>query len=374
MDIPFVDLRAQYQRLKPEIDARIHAVLDHGLFILGPEVAELEAALCRFAGCRHAIGVSSGTDALLVALMADGVGLGDAVFLPAFTFTATPEVILLAGATPVFVDVDPQTFLIDAADLERKIAATAAAGELRPRAVIAVDLFGLPADYGRLDEIAEAHGLFLLADAAQSFGAARGGKRVGVLAPATAVSFFPAKPLGCYGDGGAVLTDDDALAEIVRSVHLHGKGKGKYDIVRTGINGRLDTIQAAVLLAKLPVLEDEIAARERLAGLYDQRLSGVVVTPERGKGCTSAWAQYPILSDHRDRLAAALKDQGIPTAVHYPRPMHLQPAYERFADGPGSAPVSESLSARILSLPMHPYLDAATAECICDAVIEATGS
>ena len=371
MEIPFVDLGAQYARLKEDIDARIHAVLDHGRFILGPEVAELEAALARFSGAKHAIGVSSGTDALLVALLAEGVGPGDAVFLPAFTFTATPEVVLLAGATPVFVDVEPETFNIDAADLEAKVQAVEAGGGLRPKAIIAVDLFGLPADYAALAGIAAAHGLFLLADAAQSFGAAQGEGRVGTLAPATAASFFPAKPLGCYGDGGAVLTDDDGRAAAMRSIHLHGKGEGKYDIVRLGINGRLDTIQAAVLLVKLGVFEEELENREKLAGLYDERLGGAVITPPRAAGARSAWAQYSIQSGHRDRIAAALKEKGIPTAVYYPLPMHLQPAFERFGDGPGSLPVSEHLSARILSLPMHPYMEEATAARICEAVVAA---
>lgn len=371
MGIPFIDLRAQYERLKPDIDRRIRAVLEHGQFIMGPEVAELEGELARFTGCRHAIAVSSGTDALLIALMAEGVGRGDAVFIPAFTFTAPAEVVLLAGATPVFVDVDPATFNVDPDDLERSIRATAAAGDFKPRAVIAVDLYGLPADYDRLNAIAEAEGLFLLADAAQSFGAVHGGRRVGALAPVTAASFYPSKPLGCYGDGGAVFSDDDSRAEVLRSIRLHGQGAHQYDSVRAGLNGRLDTLQAAVLLAKLPVLEDELAARERLARLYDERLAGLVATPPRVDGVTSAWAQYSILHEGRDRLAAALARQGVPTAIHYPRPMHLQPAYTRFGGGPGSLPVSERLAAQVLSLPMHPYMDEATAHLISDHVAAA---
>jgi dTDP-4-amino-4,6-dideoxygalactose transaminase len=364
MGIPFIDLRAQYERLKPDIDRRIRAVLEHGRFIMGPEVAELEGELARFTGCRHAIAVSSGTDALLIALMAEGVGRGDAVFIPAFTFTAPAEVVLLAGATPVFVDVDPATFNVDPDDLERSIRATAAAGDFEPRAVIAVDLYGLPADYDRLNAIAEAEGLFLLADAAQSFGAVHGGRRVGALAPVTAASFYPSKPLGCYGDGGAVFSDDDSRAEVLRSIRLHGQGAHQYDSVRAGLNGRLDTLQAAVLLAKLPVLEDELAARERLARLYDERLAGLVATPPRVDGVTSAWAQYSILHEGRDRLAAALARQGVPTAIHYPRPMHLH-------GGPGSLPVSERLAAQVLSLPMHPYMDEATAHLISDHVAAA---
>lgn len=371
MELPFIDLRAQYERLKPEIDRRIRAVVDHGRFIMGPEVEELEEALARFAGAKHAIGVSSGTDALLVSLLAEGVGPGDAVFVPSFTFTATAEVVVLAGATPVFVDVDAATYNIDPADLERRIRATAAGGDLRPRAVIAVDLYGLPADYDHLNVIAEADGLFLLADAAQSFGAAQRGRRVGTLAPVTAASFFPAKPLGCFGDGGAILTDDDARADVMRSIRLHGQGKSKYDTVRVGLNGRLDTIQAAVLLAKLSVFEEELATRDRLARLYDERLAGLVGTPPRADGATSAWAQYPILYEERDHMAADLGHQGIPTAIHYPRPMHLQPAYERFGEGPGSLPVSERLAAQVLCLPMHPYMDEATAHMICDNVAAA---
>lgn len=369
--IAFADLKAQYARLKPEIDARIQAVLDHGRFILGPEVAEFEAALAAEAGCGHAIGVSSGTDALLMALMAEGVGAGDAVFLPAFTFTATAEVAMLLGARPVFVDVDPGTFNIDPADLTRRIEENAARGEARPRAVIAVDLFGQPADYPAIEAICESHGLFLLADAAQSFGGRLGERRVGALAPATAISFFPAKPLGGYGDGGALLTDDPGRAETYRSIRAHGKGGAKYDIVRMGLNARLDTLQAAILLAKLPVLADEIATRERLARYYDSRLGNLVETPRRVAGAASAWAQYSILLDGRDEVAAKLKARGIPTAIYYPRPLHLQPAYAGFGGGPGSMPASEGLSKRVLSLPMHAYLDDATAERICDEVAAA---
>lgn len=263
--VVMVDLKAQYARLKPAIDARIARVLDHGQFILGPEVEELEEALAARAGARHCVTVSSGTDALLAALMADGVGSGDAVFVPAFTFPATAEVVCLLGASPVFVDVDPRSFNVDPDDLDRRITETVQKADLRPRAVIAVDLYGLPADYARLGEICETHDLFLLADAAQSFGAALNGRPVGSLAPATAISFFPAKPLGGYGDGGAILTDDDARAALYRSIRAHGKGSAKYEIERVGLNARLDTIQAAILLAKLEAFDDELAARERVA-------------------------------------------------------------------------------------------------------------
>ncbi|MDP6475611.1 MAG: DegT/DnrJ/EryC1/StrS family aminotransferase [Alphaproteobacteria bacterium] len=368
MSIPFIDLKAQYSRLKPEIDAGIERVLAHGRFILGPEVGEFEAALAANVGAAHVVSCANGTDALTLALMGENIGPGDAVFVPSFTFTATAETVLMVGATPVFVDVDGEDFLIDCGDLESKIAALKAAGGLTPRAVIPVDLFGLPADYDGLAKIAAAHDLFLLADAAQSMGGRYRGRAVGSLAPATVSSFFPAKPLGCYGDGGALLTDDAGRAEIWRSLRGHGKGKAKYDVVRVGMNSRLDTLQAAVLLAKLPGFAAEIEARERLAEYYDRHLPGAAVRPGRMAGSTSAWAQYTIQVEDRDGLAAALREDGIPTAIHYPLPMHLQTAYRGFGDGPGSLPVSEKLAAHVLSLPMHPDMDEATSRRICAAI------
>lgn len=366
--IPFVDLKAQYARLKPIADARMAAVLDHGRFIMGPEVAELEEVLAQRAGVKHGIGCGSGTDALLIALMAMEVGPGDAVFLPAFTFTATAEVVLTVGAEPVFVDVDPDSFNIDVEDLERRIATVS--DRLRPRAVIAVDLYGAPADYDALHSLAANHNLVVIADAAQSFGGTLLDKPVGGMAKITATSFFPAKPLGCYGDGGALFTDDDKLAEIMRSIRAHGKGSGKYDIVRAGLNSRLDTLQAAVVLAKLTVFDDELAARRQVAARYDNRLAEIVSVPARGNGVQSAWAQYTIKTDHRDALAEGLKARGIPTAIYYPLPMHMQPAYRCFGDGPGTLPVSETLSRQVISLPMHPYLDEETIDRICDSVME----
>lgn len=366
--IDFAGLKAQYARLKPEIARRIQTVLDHGQFILGPEVAELETALAKRAGVKHAIGVSSGTDALIMALMAEGIGAGDAVFVPSFTFTASAEVVLLLGATPVFVEVDARTFNIDTADLDRRVTAVAREGKLLPRAVIAVDLFGQPADYGALEVLCRRHALFLIADAAQSYGAKLGNRAVGALAPATAASFFPAKPLGAYGDGGALFTDDDERAAHYRSIRAHGKGNDKYDIVRIGLNARLDTLQAAILMAKLSVFDDELAAREKLARCYDSRLRDVVEIPRRVPDSASAWAQYCILVDQRDAVAKSLKEAGVPTAVYYPRPMHLQTAYARFGEGPGSLPVSERLSERILALPMNPYLAADGAERVVEAV------
>lgn len=373
-NIPFVDLAAQYQRLKQEIDAGMKRVLEHGRFIMGPEIAELEAALCDFAGCRHAVSCASGTDALSMALMAEGIGQGDAVFLPAFTFTASAEVVLVAGAEPVFVEVDARSFNLDVEHLRTQIEATAKAGRLRPRAIIAVDLFGLPADYAAINALAAEHDLFVIGDAAQSFGARVGEARVGALAPVTATSFFPAKPLGCYGDGGALFTDDEERAAVLRSIRAHGKGTGKYDIVRIGLNGRLDTLQAAILLPKLAVFQSELEARERLASHYDERLSDAVATPKRESGKTSAWAQYSILLDERDRVQKALGDAGVPSAIYYPLPMHLQPAYAAYGQGEGSLPVSEALSQRILSLPMHPYMDEGTPDRICDAVLAAVGA
>ncbi|MBT6276093.1 MAG: DegT/DnrJ/EryC1/StrS family aminotransferase [Chromatiales bacterium] len=366
--IPFIDLKAQMSRIETRVRARMDAVLAHGQFINGPEVRELEDALAERTGCPHVIGVSSGTDAILAAMMAAGIGPGDAVFLPAFTFTATPEAVLMCGATPVFVDVDGTSCNLDPEHLQTCIETVVAQGALMPRAVLAVDLFGLPANYNAIESVTSAHDMLIVADAAQSFGARQDDAAVGVLAPVTTTSFFPAKPLGCFGDGGAVLTTDGELAEALRSIRAHGKGAGKYDIVRVGLNGRLDTLQAAVLLAKLEVFDDELIARERVARHYDARLSGLVQLPGRNNGSQSAWAQYTIQTEGRDELATALKANGVPTAIYYPVPMHLQSAYQAYGDGQGSVPVAESLCSRVLSLPMHPYLDDATIDQVCDAV------
>jgi len=366
--VPFIDLQAQYHRLKPQIDARMHAVLDHGQFILGPEVAEFERALGEFAGGTHVIGVSNGTDALMMALLVQDIGPGDAVYVPSFTFTATAEAVLMLGATPVFVDVLEDSCNLDADDLVRAISQTKG---LRPKAVIAVDLFGLPADYQRIGAVAAAHGMQLIADAAQSMSGAIDGVRVGKLAPLTATSFFPAKPLGCFGDGGALFTSDTEMAEKLRSIRGHGTGKAKYDIVRIGMNARLDTLQAAILLVKLTVLEQERSNREKLSRYYDSRLSNMVPVPARPAGYQSAWAQYTIQLDHRDRVQAALSKSGIPTQIYYPRPMHLQPAYAGYGGGAGSLPASENLSRKVLSLPMHPYMPEEVAARICDALCAA---
>jgi dTDP-4-amino-4,6-dideoxygalactose transaminase len=368
--IAFVDLKAQQHRLKLALDEAIARVLAHGRFIMGPEVQEFEAALATASGAAHAVSCASGTDALIIALMGENIGRGDAVFLPAFTFTATAEVVTLLGALPIFVDIDAASYLIDLADLEAKIAACAKRGDVRPRAIIAVDLFGQPADYDALEGLAEDHDMFLIADAAQSCGARFKDRPVGSLAAATAFSFFPAKPLGCYGDGGALVTDDDARAEVYKSIRAHGKGGSKYEIVRPGLNSRLDTLQAAILLAKLPALASEIVNRENLAQAYDNAFGALsnVEIPIRHNDRCSAWAQYTVQLSDRDRVAALLREQGIPTAIYYPLPMHLQPAYLHFGDGPGSLPVSERLSDHVLSLPMHPDMPGHDAERITDAV------
>lgn len=373
--LEFVDLKAQYKALKSDIDSRIQAVLDHGRFIMGPEIAELEQALCDFSGARHAVSCSSGTDALMMMMMARGVGAGDAIFVPSFTFTATAEVVLMLGATPIFVDVDEEDFNVTVDELERKIAEVRHDGKLSPNGILAVDLFGLPADYAALRAVADEHGISLWADAAQSFGGSIGAHCVGTLADATAVSFFPAKPLGCYGDGGAVLTDDEELANVMRSIRAHGKGGAKYDIVRVGLNARLDTIQAAVLLAKLPTFADEIERRESVAKYYDAALSGVVATPVRRQGRSSAWAQYTVKVDHerREAIATKMKQAGIPTAVYYPLPMHLQSAYRPYGGGEGSLPISERLSGQVLSLPMHPFLKDEEIDRVTSSLTDAVG-
>jgi dTDP-4-amino-4,6-dideoxygalactose transaminase len=367
--IPFIDVAAQRRRLGRSVDEAIARVLGHCQFILGPEVRALEAALAAFCGARHVVSCASGTDALVMVLMAAGVGPGDAVICPSFTFTATAEVVALVGATPVFADVEEASFNLDPESL-RAACATARALGLRPKAVIPVDLFGQPADYDRIVPIAEAESLFVLDDAAQAFGATYKNRRVGGLAPATATSFFPAKPLGCYGDGGAVLTDDEELAGVLRSLRVHGEGSGKYDCVRIGLNGRLDTIQAAVLIEKLRIFPEEIVARERIARRYSAALADVASVPKLAPGSTSVWAQYTIrLADgRRDGLAAELKPQGIPTAIHYPVPLHRQEPYRRFPVAEGGAPVSERLAEEVISLPMHAYLDEATQDRIIEAV------
>jgi dTDP-4-amino-4,6-dideoxygalactose transaminase len=368
--VPFIDLAAQRRRLGKSVDEAVSRVLAHCQFINGPEVTELEAALAAFSGARHVVTCSSGTDALLMVLMAKGIGRGDAVLCPSFTFCATGEAVALTGATPLFVDVDTATFNIDADSLTRGIATARKLG-LKPRAVIAVDLFGQSADHDAIGQIAKAEGLFVLDDAAQAFGASYKGRRLGSFGVATATSFFPAKPLGCFGDGGAILTDDAGLAETLRSIRVHGQGGDKYDNVRLGLTARLDTMQAAILLEKLKIFEDEIAARNRVAERYAQGLGNVVMVPHVAGGCTSVWAQYTIRLPQgcdRDGFAATLKAQGIPTAIYYPKSMHQQTAYKDFPVVDGGLPASESLSRDVISLPMHAYLDEPTQARIIQAV------
>ena len=367
--IPFIDVAAQRRRLGRAVDDAIARVLTHCQFILGPEVRAAEADLAAFCGARHVITCASGTDALVLPLMAKGIGPGDAVICPTFTFTATAEVVALVGATPVFADVEEATFNLDPASFERAIATARKAG-LTPKAVIPVDLFGQPADFDRIGAVARAANLFVLDDAAQGFGATYGNRRVGTLAEATATSFFPAKPLGVYGDGGAIFTDDDELAAVMRSLRMHGEGKSQYDCVRIGMNGRFDTIQAAVLIEKLKIFPDEIAARQRIADRYSAALSDIAVVPRVADGSTSVWAQYTLRlpAGQRDALAAELKAQGIPTAVYYAKPVHHQDAYRSFPVAEGGTPVSERLAGEVISLPMHAYLDEPTQDRIIAAV------
>ncbi len=369
--IPFLDLPTQQSRIADALRTRLEAVLKHCQFILGPEVQELESRLAAFCGAKHCIGVSNGTDALQIAMMAEGIGPGDAVFLPAFTYTATAEVPLVLGATPVFVDVDPHTFQIDPTHLAARIAQVRAAGTLRPRMLVGVDLFGQPADWPALQAIATREGLGTLDDCAQSFGASLHGKRLGTAADATSVSFFPSKPLGGYGDGGALFTDSDDRAALFRSLRSHGEGTTRYEVHRTGMNGRLDTLQAAVLLCKLEVFAEELQARERIARLYDQRLGNAVTIPTRVADSTSAWAIYAILlpdAAARDRMQAGLKAAGVPSAIYYPKSLHHQPAYAQAHDGT-ALPVSEDLATRIMALPLHPDLTDADVDQICTAVL-----
>ena len=375
--LQFIDLKAQQDSIRPRLEKNIHTVLGHGRYILGPEVKELEQRLCEYTGAKHCIGVSSGTDALLMPLMAWGIGPGDAVFTTPFTFIATAEVIQLLGATPVFVDIDPQTFNMDPQKLELAIRAVQKnnpeiyplpskperVSRLVPKAIIPVDLFGLPADYDPITSIAENHGLKVLADSAQGFGSQYKGRKSGTLGHATATSFFPAKPLGGYGDGGAIFTNDDRLAETLESIRVHGKGKDKYDNVRIGLNARLDTLQASILLAKLDIFDKELEAKERLAKKYNDLIAqnGKKLKPQYVPPSTrSSWAQYSLLTSSyvdREKIQKALKASGIPCMVYYPKPLHMQTAFDELGYSEEDFPVSKKTSETILSLPMHGYMD-----------------
>jgi dTDP-4-amino-4,6-dideoxygalactose transaminase len=372
--IPFIDVAAQRRRLGRAVDDAVARVLAHCQFVNGPEVQAFERDLAAFCGARHAIGCASGTDALLLVLMAWEIKPGDAVICPSFTYHATAEMVALLGATPIIADVAPDTFNLDPASCERAVATAKRLG-LEPRAIIPVDLFGLPADHEAISAVAKKHDLKILDDAAQSFGATYHGKKLGTFGTATATSFFPAKPLGCYGDGGAVFTDDDALAARIKSIRLHGEGVDRSEAARIGITGRLDTIQAAILIEKLRIFPDEIAARDRVAARYTHGLADVAVVPRTGNETTSVWAQYTIKlrGGQRDKLAADLKAQGIPTAIYYTRPLHKQPAYRDYPVADGGVPVSEQLSGEVISLPMHAYLEQPDQDRIIGAVRKSLG-
>jgi dTDP-4-amino-4,6-dideoxygalactose transaminase len=367
--IPFIDVGAQRRRLGRAIDDAIARVTAHCQFLGGPEVAQFEGSLSAFCGSRYAVSCASGTDALMLVLMARGIGAGDAVLCPAFTFCATAEVVVLLGATPVFSDVDPVTFNLDPSSLIRAIA-TAKRQGLKPKVVIPVDLFGQPADHDAIAAVAKSEGLFVLDDAAQGLGAAYKDRKLGSIAPATATSFFPAKPLGCYGDGGAVLTDDPDLVETLKSLRMHGQGADRYDNVRIGMTSRLDTIQAAVLIEKLKIFPEEIDARNRVAARYGEGLRDVAVVPALPDDVTSVWAQYTIRvrPEQRDPLVADLKAQGIPTGIYYPKPLHRLDAYRHFPVVDNGIPVTDRLAEEVVSLPMHGYLDQAIQDRIIDAV------
>nr|WP_295469693.1 DegT/DnrJ/EryC1/StrS aminotransferase family protein [Mesorhizobium sp.] len=364
----FIDLAAQRARINDRLKAAIDKVVNEGRYILGPEVATFEKQLADYVGVKNVVACANGTDALLLPLYASGIGPGDAVFVPSFTFAATAEVVALAKAEPVFVDIDPDTYNIDIEGLEAAIAMVKAEGRLNPRAIIPVDLFGLAADYDAIGKIAAREGLMVIEDAAQAIGGVRNGVKCGAFGDVASTSFYPAKPLGCYGDGGAMFTNDDALAERLRSFAFHGKGETQYDNVHVGINSRLDTIQAAILIEKLAILEDEMEARQVVARRYAERLTGIVKPAHMPVGNRSAWAQYAIETPVRDGLKAHLQSQAIPSVIYYVKPLHQQVAYERFPRAPGGLPVSEALPERILCLPMHPYLSEADQDQICDAI------
>ena len=367
--LAFIDLQAQRRRLGAPLERAILAAVEGGQWIMGPQVPELEEKLAAFSGVKHCITCANGTDALMIVLRAWNIGPGDAVFVPAFTFAASAEVVALVGASPVFVDVREDTFNMDPASLDAAIAMTRMNGNLRPRAIMPVDLFGQPADYHAIEAIASREGLKILCDTAQGFGGSLNGRCTGSIGDAATTSFFPAKPLGCYGDGGAVFTSDDSLAELLRSIRIHGQGSDKYENVRIGVNSRLDTIQAAILLEKLNIFPDELEKREAVAQRYSQAFSRTnsIRVPRIMSTARSSWAQYTIQVSDRDGLQTALKEKGIPTAVYYPIPLSRQKGYRHFPSAP--TPVSEALSKTVVSLPMHAYLDEPTQNRIIEAVI-----
>jgi len=373
MSIAFIDLASQQARIKDRLDIRIQAVLAHGKYIMGPEVAELEEKLAAFCGAKHALTCANGTDALQLALMALGAKSEDAVFCPSFTFAATAEVVPMTGATPVFTDVRKDSFNMDPESLKAAIVHARDIG-LRPAGIIPVDLFGLPADYDELEAIARENDMWIVADSAQGFGATYKGRRTGAIGDIATTSFFPAKPLGCYGDGGAVFTSNDELADKIRSLRVHGKARHKYDNARIGLNSRLDTLQAAILLEKLAIFPDEIAARQKVAARYNEALAGLLDVPIVKNDRTSVWAQYTLRTgpgQNRDAIIVALKESGIPSVVYYPLPLHRQTAYRDFPMAQNGLTQSDTLAENVFSLPMHPYLDPQTIERIAEATITA---
>ena len=375
MNIPFIDLKTQYRRIEAEVKKNIETVLEHGAYVMGPEIKELEAKLAAYCGVKHAVGCASGTDALLMALMALGVGPGHAVFTTPFTFMATAEVVSLLGATPVFCDIDAATFNMDPASLDAVIAETRKERpQLAAKAVISVDLFGLPCDYDALDAVCAKHKLVLIEDAAQGFGGQYKGRMCGSFGAIACTSFFPAKPLGCYGDGGMCFTDSDELRDLLVSIRVHGQGRDKYENVRIGVNGRLDTLQAAVLLPKFGIFPEEVGLRQKVAERYAALLSQVpgLTVPQVPEGYLSVWAQYSVLARdeaHRGQLMDKLKAGGVPTAIYYPQPLHLQKAYADLGYKVGDFPVCEGLGRRVFSLPMHPYLTAEAQERVAQAML-----
>ncbi len=366
--IPFIDLQAQRLRIADQIMTGVQRVIESGQYIMGPEVSQLEAELSKFAGVKHTLGCSNGTDALSMSLMALEVGPGDAVFVPTFTFAATAEVVALRGAVPFFVDVDPRTFNMDPVSLERSIAHVVKEGNLKPKGIIAVDLFGQPADLKAISAIAERYGLWVMVDAAQSFGATLEGVSTVNYGLVATTSFFPAKPFGAYGDGGAIFTNDNDLKEKLVSIRIHGQGVDRYDNIRLGITGRLDTLQAAILLEKLKIFPSELESRSKIARRYSILLEDVVEVPHLPSTMTSAWAQYTICLDNRDKVAAHLKAKGIPTMIYYLKGLHQQQAYRQYPIDPAGLKISEALCHRVLSLPMHPYLTEDVQDYIVEAV------
>ena len=370
----FIDLGAQRERIRDRLKAAIDKVFDEGRYILGPEVTEFEAQLAKYIGVKHVVACANGTDALLLPLLASSIGLGDAVFVPSFTFAATAEVVALAKAEPVFVDIEPDTYNIDIKSLEAAIAMIKAEGRLKPKAIIPVDLFGIAANYAAIDAIAKRENLLVIEDAAQSIGGSQGGKMCGSFGHVSATSFYPAKPLGCYGDGGAMFTNDDEFAGRLRSFAFHGKSKTQYDNIHVGMNSRLDTLQAAILIEKLAILEEEMQARAVVAKRYADGLGEVIKAARAPEGDRSAWAQYAIEAANRDGLKAHLQEQGIPSVIYYVKPLHTQVAYCDYPHAPGDLPVSKAVPCTILCLPMHPYLSEANQDRIITTIRNYVGS